>query len=206
MGYALPMSGTEFWTKWSAIGQIAGAFGTFAAVITSLYLSRRGEKPRLNICAGVRILISQGSTKPYPEYVSITVRNVGTQTAHVTQFGWRTGLWKWKWPAWLKRQHAIQTSGMLRISEDPPFVVPPGTKRDTMLNKELFLESIANKSGGPFFAKDWPVLRRRPTAIFIVAHLESGISVSARVEDELADELFAAERKAISAQTPADLG
>ena len=198
MSYANTMIDSEFWSKWAAIGQIVGALGTFAAVITSLYLSRRSEKPRLKVDAGVRMLIGHGSKKPYPEYISITVRNVGTQTAHVTQFGWRTGLWKFSWPAWLKVQHAIQTPGMLGIGEDPPFVVPPGTKRDTILDKKQFIEGIAKKSGGPFFARDWPIFNRRPTAIYIVAHLESGMSVSARVEENLEHELFAAERDAES--------
>ena len=205
MGYAITMNDSEFWSKWSAIGQIVGALGTFAAVITSLYLSRRSEKPRLKVDAGIRMLIGQGSTKPYPEYISITVRNVGTQTAHVTQFGWRTGLWKFSWPAWLKIQYAIQTPGMLGIGEDPPFVVPPGTKRDTILDKKHFFEGIAKKSGGPFFARDWPFLNRRRTAIYIVANLESGMSVSARVEESLEHQLFVAERDAKSGKLSAEL-
>lgn len=190
------------WNKWAAIGQLAGAVGTFAAVLTSLYLSRRAERPKLKLIAGVRLIVDPDADGDFPKVIDTTVRNAGTLTAHVSQYGWRTGRWRFKWPNWLARQHAIQQPGQLGLSFDPPFELPPGQRRTTLLGYDNFMHWIGEKKGEPFFARVWPVLGLRRTAVWTVAYLESGVSIIARVEPDLAEDLFQAEARRLAQLKP----
>ena len=46
MQHRCNMTGAELtdWNKWAAIGQLAGAIASIAAVFTALYLAKRGER------------------------------------------------------------------------------------------------------------------------------------------------------------------
>lgn len=183
------------WTKWSAIGQIAGAAGTFAAVITSLWLAVRSGRPRLRISCGIRIVIESGSEAPFPELIQVDIRNVGQQDAHVEQIGWRTGRWRLRYPKWLRQQHAIQLFGNVLDSANPPFVIPVGQRRTALLDLPQSLENILARSGDePFFARKWPLLGMRSTAIYAVVFLANGQKRSARVERNLELRLLSGER------------
>jgi hypothetical protein len=187
-----------FWTKWSAIAQILAAVGTLAAVVVSLYLARRGEKPKLVLTAGIRLVITPGEEGPFPRIVDITVRNKGVLSAHISQYGWQTGVWRLKWPSWLARQRAVQNPGLTGYGVDPPFELPPGQKRLSALDYDNFLEGIEGMSGDPFFARRWPLIGLRPTPAYIVAYLESGITIKAPVESDFASALFETEcRRAV---------
>jgi hypothetical protein len=183
----------EDWNRWAAIGQLAGAIGTFAAVITSLYLTLRAERPKLRLTAGVRLVIDVQAEGEFPKVIELTVRNAGSLTAHISQFGWQTGRWPLKSPAWLARQYAVQQPGELGAGTDPPYELPPGQRRSTILDFGNFLGWIRRKKGPPFFARAWPGLGVRRTSIWIVAFLESGVSIKARVEPDFADDLLQAE-------------
>lgn len=183
------------WNKWAAIGQIAGALGSFAAVATALYLARREERPKLRLNAGIRIIIGHGDGPPYPEFVVVTIRNTGLTTAHINQFGWRTGSWRFSRPKWLTRQFAVQTPGQTGMGFDPPYEVPPGQSRSTFLRMPDFLAGIEKKKGPSFFAREWPRLGVRRTSIFVTVHLESGITVVTLVEKDLVERLWNAEKK-----------
>ena len=190
------------WNKWAAIGQIAGAVGSFAAVATALYLARREERPKLRLTAGIRISIGQGDLAPYPEFVVITVRNIGLTTAHLNQFGWQTGAWRFSKPKWLARQYAVQTTGQTGMGFNPPYEVPPGQSRSTFLRLPDFVAGIKTKKGKAFFAREWPKLGTRETPIYVTAHLESGMTVSALVEKSLAEKLWNAEKERSSTPPP----
>jgi hypothetical protein len=183
------------WTKWSAIGQIAGAVGTFAAVMTSLWLAFRSSRPRLKISCGIRQVIQEGGDGPFPELIQFNIRNVGQQDAHVEQIGWRTGRWPFRAPAWLSRQHAIQLFGTVPGSNNPPFLVPVGQRRSALLSVPQTLENILARSGPePFFARQWPLLGPRSTKVVAVAFLANGLERSARVERSLELRLTEGER------------
>lgn len=189
------MTDEPFWTKWSAIGQILGAAGTFAAVVVSLHLARRAEKPKLKLECGVRVIIDplyQGKG-PRPRVVDITARNYGHLTAHISQYGWQTGLWFLKWPNWLTKQFAIQIPGDTGLGTNPPLELAPGTRRSSILNLTQFIDGIKKKTGEPFFARRWPIFGLRPTSIYVVAHLESGVTIRQRVEKVFEKVLFEAE-------------
>lgn len=183
------------WNKWAAIGQLAGAAASFAAVVTSLYLAKRAEKPKLILRAGQRIILSPGATGPAPEVIDITIRNAGVLTAHISQFGWRAGRWPFKRPLWAIRQVAIQLPGDMGLGTHTPFELPPGQRRTMIINQENFMSWLAEKKGEPFFARQWPLLGLRRTPIWVVAHLENGLTIRSRVERELAEALYQAERR-----------
>jgi hypothetical protein len=195
-----------YWSRIASIGQILGALGTFLAVLVSLYLARRGEKPKLSLRATIGVLINPGEEGPFPRIIDITVRNKGVLNAHVSQYGWQTGVWRFKWPSWLARQFAVQNAGQTGLGVDPPFELPPGQRRTTVLDHHNFLDGIAEMAGEPFFARRLPLIGLRPTPIYVVAHLESGMSVKAPVDSALARALFEVEsrRAAMAAAKPAN--
>ncbi|MEO5611369.1 MAG: hypothetical protein ABIT68_01195 [Sphingomicrobium sp.] len=180
------------WNKWAAIGQLVGAAGTFAAVVLSPYLARRAEKPKLNLSAGIRIIIAQGNEPPYPEVIDLTLRNIGSLTTHISQFGWQTGRWPFSHPRWAIRQYAIQMAGDTGMGTNPPYELPPGQRRTSILDHDQFFDGLQQKRG-VFFARNWPMLGLIRTPIWVVAHLESGVLIRERVERDLARALFEAE-------------
>ena len=186
------MTNSIFWTKWAAIGQVLGAFGTFAAVAVSLHLARRSEKPKLLLTCGIRLIIDpmQAHGESRPQVIDITVRNQGLITAHVSQYGWETSRSPFKWPTWASKQFAIQMPGLTGLGKDPPVEVKPGTRQSTILDFQNFKDGIMGKSGKPLFARKWPIFGLRSTAVYIVAHLESGLSIKHRVESDLEKELY----------------
>ena len=81
------------------------------------------------------------------------------------------------------------------MGHETPYEVPPGQSRSTFLRMADFLASVEEKKGRALFAKEWPRFGLRHTPIYVVAHLESGISISALVEKDLAERLWGAEQK-----------
>lgn len=92
------METIAFWEKISAIGQVAGAIATFAAVVVSLYIARRGRVPRLSLKVGERLTIGGGL--PEQRLLMFSVTNMGERPVYVRQLGWRNG-WLPHGPAWL---------------------------------------------------------------------------------------------------------
>jgi hypothetical protein len=82
---------------WQFINSFAdwfSAFGTIAAVIVALYLARQDKRIRLLATAGHRVIVSQGSKEPHPQYLTIRITNVGHRDVQVIGIGWRIGLFK----------------------------------------------------------------------------------------------------------------
>jgi hypothetical protein len=147
------------WDKWAAIGQIAGALGTFLAVLTSLYLARDSIRPKLALRAGIRIVIEAGAQEPFPKLIVFEVRNVGMRDVYVDQIGWRVGRWPFRWPAWLTSGFAVQTFGTVFESTNPPFALAQGRRATSMLQFEQTIRNIHGRHGErPLFAKLWPVI------------------------------------------------
>ena len=47
------------------------AFGTIAAVVIALYLARVDKRVRLEVSAGIRLMVTPGSPGPHPEYLEL---------------------------------------------------------------------------------------------------------------------------------------
>ena len=77
---------------WDVIGIWFTGIATFAAVLVSLALARR-EGIRITISAGVRDLVLPGTELPFPEMLSITVRNIGSRPAPIEGIAWRRRPW-----------------------------------------------------------------------------------------------------------------
>jgi len=79
------MAGSTDWNAISAIGQVAGAIATVAAVIVSLHLARRSERARL------KIKCQLATTRPgsiEAGYIHISVANIGVRPERITALGW----------------------------------------------------------------------------------------------------------------------
>ena len=75
---------------WSAVGIWVAGIATFAAVVVSLYLARRGEKLRLKVHAGLRDVVV-GDGTPIDKRLSIGVTNLGDRPVTITSVGWAVG-------------------------------------------------------------------------------------------------------------------
>lgn len=118
-----------FWTQVSAIGQVAGALATAAAVIVSLWIVLSDRTPRIKVTAGIRMVLGGGA--PALDVMTFTLTNVGTRTASIGGVGWRMG-WLPFGPKWLKYSHGVQMLGppvTMAGSAVPPFQLPPGERK-----------------------------------------------------------------------------
>ncbi len=170
-----------YWTKLAAIGQIAGAVATAAAVIVSLFIvfSERREFLRLVVS---RKTMYPPNTAPY-DVIDFEVTNIGVQRVRVTAFGWRTG-WASKGPAWLRYVFGtLGRSGMAGMI-DPPFDLEPGTS----VSKLVLLSSIADVSlwrSTLFGARQVPGLGPRYSPIFGTVTTARGTRKRVRVSADL---------------------
>ena len=86
---------------WNTLGTWLAGIATFAAVVVSLHLARRGERLRLKVFAGLRLVI-RGDGTPAEEHLNIGVTNLGDRAVIVNTVGWAVGKGK-------QRQYCIQT-------------------------------------------------------------------------------------------------
>lgn len=86
--------------NWGSIADWVSGLGSFAAVITALYLSRASQRIKLSLSAGPRVIIGGGF--PRQDVVSFSATNIGTRATIVTGIGMRTGGYRRK-----SQRHAI---------------------------------------------------------------------------------------------------
>ena len=86
---------------WMVVGTWVAGVATLLAVMTSLYLARRGERVRLNISVGIRQLM-RGDGSPPEDHVCFHITNVGDRPVVITVVGWVVGRWK------RNQKHCIQ--------------------------------------------------------------------------------------------------
>jgi hypothetical protein len=87
---------------WEVLGTWAAAVGTIAAVVTSLWIALRRERPRLRVRADQRLLVEpsqirdRAAVKPdeMPEFLYVEVTNVGMPSARIVSIGWHWVLLK----------------------------------------------------------------------------------------------------------------
>jgi hypothetical protein len=132
---------------WETAGTWLAGVATLLAVIVSLVLARR-DRIRLGISAGHRIEVVPGAAGPYPEFLVIAVRNVGSRPATIEGIGWhRRFARRWR--------HAYQLFN-IEGYPGPPVTITPG-------GAHHFKLPIAQWGG--WFVKDfvgrWPRLRVR---------------------------------------------
>lgn len=109
---------------WEVVGIWFTGIATFAAVLLSLALARR-EGIRMTISAGVRDLIRPGTEPPFPEVLSITVRNIGSRPAPIEGVAWRRRPWS--------SRYAYQFFDLAGGFPGPPVTVDVGKSVTFML-------------------------------------------------------------------------
>ncbi|MBB3990846.1 hypothetical protein [Croceicoccus naphthovorans] len=178
------------WEAISAIGQVAGAAATLAAVIVSLRLARRASRPNLTVSLREQLILIGDDTE---HVMTFSVVNVGGRDAEVRSLGWRTGWFKWG-PEWMRLRHAVQMFepriGML----SPPYIIAPGSEVSSRIGRDNILQH-AERFGrtGPLFTRKapWGIITTRTV---IQAYTADGYRFRGKVERSALKKLANAER------------
>lgn len=177
------MDETVFWTKMAALGQMAGAVATFAAVLVSLWIAQSERRAHVRVVAGLRVVMST----PAVDVISVLITNHGLRPVRVSAVGWRTG-WLRYGPRWLSFQHAVQTFDhpiSMMSAVQPPFDLGPGQDANLHIPVTPFQEHADLRED--FFNRGLP-FRKEPTRtqICVEVHLVAAKKTVARVEKGLA--------------------
>ena len=130
----------ESWLFINSFAPWLSAIGTIAAVMATIYFAWRGQRIRLNISAGHRLIVGQGTPEPFPEYLAIKVVNTGYRDANITNIGWKVGLFK--------KQYAVQSIVQNTYSSKLPILLREGDEANYFIpiDKETnWLENFCNK-------------------------------------------------------------
>lgn len=96
----------ETWRFVNTFAPWLSAVGTLAAVITSLYLSRRGDRIRLKLSMGIRIVVVQGGGSDHgTELIWLNITNIGRRSATITTLHWRPVPWRKSGLIWIAPQN-----------------------------------------------------------------------------------------------------
>ncbi len=155
------------------------AFGTIAAVVVALYLARVDKRVRLEVSAGMRLIVTPGVSGPHPEYLAIRIVNIGHREAQVTNIGWKAGL--------LKKKLAVQTTMKDGLSSDIPVRLKDGQEAN------YYIPLNENTNWLRDFVKDFlpnKFIRLRSRFIKVTVHTSIGKSFEAQIEKGLRDRLI----------------
>ncbi len=179
------MDESLWWTKVAALGQVAGAIATLAAVLVSLWLAQSERRAYIKVRAGLRITFA-GDGSPFEHVISILITNHGLRPVRVSTVGWRTG-WSQFGPKWIKFQYAMQKFDRpvsMIASPSPPFDLAPGQEVSLYLAPETFKERPQLRD--EFFNRRLPFRRHvTPTKICVEVHLVAAKKAVTQVEKGL---------------------
>jgi hypothetical protein len=174
-----------FWTKIGAIGEVAGAVATFAAVCVSLWLARSEQRPHIKVQAGLRLLFA-GDGSPFTDVISIRVTNFGLRPVRISSVGWRTG-WMKRGPKWLTYQHAVQKFDFpvpMVSSQTLPCDLGAGQEVLFYISPEPFKK--ADDTSRTFFSRRLPWRHKStPTKICVAVFMVASRTLMTRVEPNL---------------------
>lgn len=161
---------------WNAIGTWVAGIATFAAVLVSLYLARRGDRIRLKLFAGLRLVI-RGDGSPPEEHLNIGVTNLGDRSVTVNTVGWAVGKRK-------QRRYCIQTvSGPWTAKY--PIELAHGKSANFMvsfIHTPTWLPEFANE-----FLKS--LSDKEIDTLVVQAHTSVGQTIEAKPENDLIERL-----------------
>ncbi len=173
------------WTQVGAIGQVAGAIATAAAVIVSLWIVQSERRAQIKIWAGLMVTVA-GDGSPFEDIITIRIANHGLRRVHITTVGWRTG-WLSFGPAWLKHQYAVQMFDrpVSQItSPRPPFDLEPGREIALYLTPDTYIERPDMRE--EFFNRKRPFASKAsPTKVCVHVSMVAAKAVSQRVKPTL---------------------
>ena len=103
--------------EWGSVASWVSGLGSFAAVATALYLSRDAQRIKLNGYCGLRVVVGGGM--PKKELLFISVTNIGSRPATISNIGMTVGRFK-------KKRFAIITSVKDAYSDEIPVTIGDG--------------------------------------------------------------------------------
>ena len=163
-------------TTWEFINSFSAwlsAFGTIAAVIVTLYLARLDKRVRLEVSAGLRLMVTPGVPGEHPEYLVIRIVNIGHREAQITNIGWKAGLFK--------RKLAVQTTIKDGLSSDLPVRLRDGQEANYYIPLKEHPNWLRD------FVKDFlpNKIRFRSRFISITVHTSIGKTFESKIEKGL---------------------
>lgn len=133
------------WNMVSALGQIAGAVATFAAVVVSLKLARDQGRPQVRLEVSVSTLLGP----PSFDVVSFTVINRGSRPVTINGYGWRTRGLRWHPESmWIVHDHRMM------LQPELPKTLQPGEQALYLVSPTSFLSETARLRAS-FFRRGW---------------------------------------------------
>lgn len=136
----------SYWDILNGFASWFAAAGSFAAAAVALYIANRAAKPSARVSVGHRIIVSQGSPKPYPEFAVFRIVNTGDRPIRVIQLGWKVGFFRKRYA--VQMYEATQSSALpieLSHGQEASWLVPLSTR------KEPWLEYFANGMLMPYY-------------------------------------------------------
>jgi len=152
------------------------AFGTFAAVCVSLYLSRSGVRQRLKVRIDERLLIQQGvDSKEAPRFLFVNAVNLGTPDVIITMVSWRVGMFR--------PSTAMQIADDNPYSKKLPVTLKFGEEATLLyrLDPDPTLDWVKQFCESLIVGRPW--WKRRP--IWVVLHASTGRDFAAKVSGKL---------------------
>ena len=103
--------------EWGSVASWVSGLGSFAAVATALYLSRDAQRVKLNGYCGLRVVVGGGM--PQKELLFVSVTNIGSRPATISNIGMTVGKFK-------KKRFAIITAVKDAYSDGIPVTIGDG--------------------------------------------------------------------------------
>lgn len=126
-----------FWTKISALGQLAGAIATFLAVIVSLYVVVTDGHEAIKLVVGQRRIVGGEIDL---DVISFEITNVGARPFVINTIGWRTGWFK-RGPKSLRHKWGIQLGDNSMFSTPLPHLLQQGESASVTIPTAIFFKN-----------------------------------------------------------------
>jgi hypothetical protein len=124
------MPDREFWRFVNTFAPWGSALASTAAVITALYLARRGDRIRIKVQCGIRILVAQGDDPgTRKQYVFL-------EATKITNLFWTARLFNKRQMVWIAPQNAF--------SHKIPTTLPDGETANWMTELSQFDREFAD--------------------------------------------------------------
>lgn len=108
----------ETWRFINTFAPWLSAMGTLIAVITSLYLARRGDRLALKISLGVRMIAVRGGGPEHgKEVIWLSATNVGRRAATITNLHWQPFPWRKQGLIWLVPENAYSSTFPITLTD-----------------------------------------------------------------------------------------
>lgn len=120
------MPDRETWEFINTFAPWLAALGTFAAVVTSLYLALKRDID-VKVTAGLRTLIMEGEHPgPRQDYVSVEISNRSPRPITITAVVWKTGIFRKNTFFWVVPRNTLSNTIPVKLGdgEQARFISP----------------------------------------------------------------------------------